>query len=357
MLKHKTFSPKKLRDVILHEYNIEMTPENITMFFKRHPELVLSLKRQVTEEDERHDNIRFDVDYWITPDLRSQIPIIQEWIDAQISRKCAKSSIRARVRTLRKICMGIVGRDKNPTKVMEWQLHPLAITEERALKFIAELNRMNIIDTAYRLTIRNFLKYGKGEQPRKISGDKGESGKYAHIYASKEKANKILKWITAQNYKIGTFCKFLKKTATRAEASKNVLPSHINREEKTVIVWDKGKKRKKQRWVKYLDDEMLYALEPLLEDGAPFKDIDLREARRLCWEAYKKFIPELVEEIPMPLHFWRHEFAQLMLRATGWNYVITAKLGGWHPLTLRENYGEPPESVIRKAGLQSIPMI
>lgn len=357
MLKHKTFSPKKIRDVILHEYNVEMTPENITMFFKRHPEFALNLKRQVTEEDERHENIRYEMDYWITKDFKSSIPIIQEWIDTMIGRKVSERQIRARVRILRKVCMGIKGWDKHAERIVDWQIHPLALTEEKALKYIVELNRKGHRDTEVRLTIRNFLIYGVGTQPKKISGDKGEFGKYAHLTAPKEKINQILDWLTEQDYKIGAFCKFMKKTATRAEASKHVLPSHINKEKRTVTVWDKGKRRKRQKWIKYINDELLHTLEPLLEDVTLFEDVDLGHARKLCWEAYKKFIPELVEEIPMPLHFWRHVFAQQMLGLTDYNYDLVAQLGGWNPHTLRENYGTLPQAVVRKAGLEFVPMI
>ena len=357
IVKEKTFSPKKLRNIILHEYNVEMTPQNISMWLNRHPEIVEELKRKIGEEDAQHENIRFDIDYWITKDFKSSIPIIQEWIDTMIGRKVSEGEIRKKVLAIRKICMGLKGRDKQAITIIEWSIHPLALTEANALKYIVELNRRGYNDKEARLAVRNFLIYGVGTQPKKISGDKGESGKYAHIYAPKEKAHQILDWLMKEDPLIGAFCMFLYKTATRAEATKNVKLSHINIKEKVVFVWDKGKKRKKQKWKKYIDDQLLYTLEPLIAKGTLFENVNLERARGLCTKAYEMFIPELAKEIPMPLHFWRHEFAQAMLRATGWNYDVTAKLGGWHPQTLRENYGEPPESVIRKAGLECIPMI
>ena len=390
ILREKTFSPKILRNIILKEYNVEMTPQNINMWLSRHSEIVKDLKKKIEEEDAQHETIRFDIDYWITKDFKSSIPIVQKWIDTMITRKVSiepyGGEVRKRVLALRKICMGLKGRGKKAIRIMDWSLHPLALTEDKAMQFIVELTRLGFNDKEARLAIRNFLKYGKREEPAGISGDKGESGKYAHLYIPKELAHKILNWIMEKDPLIGSFCWFLYKTATRADATKNIKLSHVKLEERITFVWDKGKKRKKQKWKKYMDDQLVYIMEPLMEKGILWNDIDLTKARELCWKAYEKFIPELVTrecfkcgnkylpsetnngcpqcghkkfkaDLVLPLHFWRHEYAQAMLRATGWNYDVTAKLGGWHPQTLRENYGEPPESVIRKAGLKCVPMI
>ena len=361
ILREKTFSPKILRNIILTEYNVEMTPQNINNWLRRHPKVVSELKKKIEEEDAQHESIRFDIDYWITKDFKSSIPIIQEWIDTMIARKVSiepyGGGVRKNVLTLRKICMGLKGRGKKAIRIMEWSLHPLALTEEKAMQYIVELNRRGINDKEARLAVRNFLLYGKGTQPKKISGDKGESGKYADLNAPKEKIHQILDWLIEQDYLIGTFCTFDYKTATRAMATKKAKLSNLKRESKIITIWDKGKKRKKQKWKKYLDDRLLYLLEPLIEKGKLFSDVDLQKARELCKEAFEKFIPEIAKEIPMPLHFWRHCFAQQMLEATDWNYDLVAELGGWHPQTLRENYGKIPEPVIKRAGRKYVPTI
>jgi integrase len=49
---------------------------------------------------------------------------------------------------------------------------------------------------------------------------------------------------------------------------------------------------------------------------------------------------DLMEEIPMPFHFWRHQFAQHMLRKTDWNYALVAGLGHWTVETLERYYGK-----------------
>ena len=355
--KHRTFSPSKIRGIILKEYNVSMTPESITMFFKRHSDVLERLRAEIVEQDQKVETISYEMDYWITKDFKSEIPIIQEWIDTMIGRKVSEGEIRKRVLAIRKICMGLKGRDKHAEVIKDWKLHPIVLTEEKALEYIVELNRRSYNDKEARLAVRNFLRYGKGIEPKKISGDKGESGKYAHLRAPPEKVHQILDYLTLRDYRIGTFCKVLYKTATRAKATTNIKVSHINEKEKIVFVWDKGKRRVKQKWKKYLDKNLLFDLQPLIKEGRLFQDVNLREARELCREAYEKFIPEIAKEIPMPLHFFRHCFAQIMLDKTNWNYDLVAQLGGWHPKTLRDDYGEPPESIIRKAGLEYIPMI
>ena len=167
VLKEKTFSPKRIRDTILHEYNVEMTPENITMFFKRHPELVSTLKRQVTEDDGKFETIRFDMEYWYDAETKSsQIPIIQKWIDTMVFRKVREGGIRRRINYLKHVCEGTKGKEQ----IKDWKIHPMALTEEKAVEFLTELNKRGHDDQLWRMIIRNFLIFAKGEVPTKISG-------------------------------------------------------------------------------------------------------------------------------------------------------------------------------------------
>jgi integrase len=357
ILKEKSFSPKKLRDAILLECNEEMSPQNISNWFRRNPQTVKELKEKIGDIDAQQDTIRFEMSYWITKDLRSSIPIIQKWIDVMIGRKCADDTIKNRVKVLRRICMGLKVSKKKHEQIIDWKLHPLAMTEEKALQFIAEYIRRGYNDHKIRLVLRNFLKYAKGDEPTGISGEK-VFGKYGHIYTTKQKIRMILAWIQAKSYKMYVFCKFMFKTATRATASMLAKLSNFNQADKTIVIYDKGRKRQKQKWTKHVDNELLNDMLPLISNGELFQDIDLVEARKLCKEAYRKFIPELASEIPMPLHFWRHMFAQHMLRATNWNYTLVAMLGGWKDeKTLKDNYGMPPDEIVKQWGLDYVPMI
>jgi len=60
-----------------------------------------------------------------------------------------------------------------------------------------------------------------------------------------------------------------------------------------------------------------------------------------------------------PLHIWRHTFAIEMLNATGWNYSVVAKLGGWvKEQTLANVYGileyEVAYKIFKSLSLQSL---
>ena len=70
-----------------------------------------------------------------------------------------------------------------------------------------------------------------------------------------------------------------------------------------------------------------------------------------------KYYPELYEIFPDyddSNHFWRHMFAQHMLRKTGWNYGIVAALGGWDTKSLEESYGKPPQAIVQEWGKELI---
>lgn len=366
VVKHKTFSPNKLREKLLLEHNVERTPEAISMFLKRNPEVMEQCKREIGVEDQEHETIRYEFEYWIDKDLRSKIPIIQDWIDTMIARKVSEKIIKVHVARLRHICRGTKARGKKVNgkfqsniPITEWKIHPLALTEDKAQKYLAELIRQGYDDFGFRLTIRNFFKFGKGKVPTKIGGDKPQP-KYAYINISKEVCTQILEYIRQKSYFYFAHASFLKKTGTRAEAS-IVEFGAFSKDNRTIIVEDKGKKREKYIWQKHIDDELLYILEPLLEHEKLFEDIDLSQARRLYREAYSKFISNpkvLAYAIKRPLHLLRHVFAQYMLEATDWNYEVVARLGGWKSAeTLRRNYGEPPPHVIAKWGMKYIPMI
>lgn len=96
--------------------------------------------------------------------------------------------------------------------------------------------------------------------------------------------------------------------------------------------------------------------EELPKEGKLF-NIEAHELNNLLRTSYKEVIPEIAERIPMPFHFWRHMFAQRMLRASNWNYGLVASLGGWSLEALRRYYGMPPKEVIRKFGLETLPKI
>jgi len=89
-------------------------------------------------------------------------------------------------------------------------------------------------------------------------------------------------------------------------------------------------------------------LEPRIQNGGKLFNIKESKINALLKVCYKEVIPELAKEIPMPFHFFRHQFAQHGLRATGWNLPLIAKLGGWTVGTLERYYGKMDEQTAYK---------
>jgi len=130
---------------------------------------------------------------------------------------------------------------------------------------------------------------------------------------------------------------FAFRTASRISATLNAESKYLNHEAHEITVFEKATRGgSKRRQVKYLPEDIYNEIKDL--KGKLFQ-IDKEDLNGLLRAAYKTFIPELAKEIVMPFHFWRHQFAQHMLRATNWNYAVVAKLGHWTVETLERYYG------------------
>jgi len=74
-------------------------------------------------------------------------------------------------------------------------------------------------------------------------------------------------------------------------------------------------------------------------------NLDQRFLTQTLRQVYKELIPEIEKELRMPFHFWRHMFAQHMLRKTGWNTSKVAKMGGWTTEALERYYGKMEDKI------------
>jgi integrase len=134
--------------------------------------------------------------------------------------------------------------------------------------------------------------------------------------------------------------KFAYTTASRLTATLEASTEYINKQERTILVFEKSNRRKKKRRLtKYIRPDLWEELDLDNIKGKLFK-ITAEDLNALLRQAYKEVIPELEPQIPMPFHFWRHQFAQHMLRETDWNYGLVARLGHWTVETLEKYYGK-----------------
>jgi len=354
----RSVSPSKIADRILTRRNEERTPESVTMWFKDHHDIYNQLNTEFQEnlptekqavEETVFDNGNFQ-----------EIPSVKRWIQDLALRNAKESTIKGWVNALKRVCRGQV---QDGVLIRDWSLkHPDRLTLQDAKDFLFEVKKRNLRMREWALILRNFLTSGREIIVRStdISGRlEDDAGQYADLFASKEKIYEIFDYLNDRNHMAYLISKFSYKTASRLTASLEARWAFVNHEERTITVFEKSIKGKAKRKCAKLLPEDLYVelmeLEP--REGRIFKGLETQELNKVLREAYRVVIPEMAQRIPKPFHFWRHMFAQHMLRASNWNYGLVASLGHWSLEALRRYYGLPPKEELRKFGLATLPTI
>jgi len=311
----------------------------------------------------------FDKRYWFDKRTKtSQIPELQKWYDVLMLRDIPFKEAKKRITHFRNICLGYWGGTNYTKKrqIINWKIRPSEFSEDHGVQYIVACKKLGFGDHRARLVIRNFLLFGKGIVPTRISGEKQGYGKMAKEYLSEEEIERIYTEIRKLPEEIRipleSVVKFIHHSGTRAEATCKVLETDFSIhkfngiEIKQVTVYDKGKwkhpqydrERKGVRWDKMLlpilERQMRVFMQWRREhaelfNGKNFFGFTANELRGLLKPIYQKV---LNREIRQPLHIWRHTFAMHYLRLTGWNYDLVAMLGGWDDTkTLKDCYGKP----------------
>jgi len=347
---YHTLSPSDLQEIVLKKRNRDVTPESITMWFKRHSKVYAELKAEIHAEELPKLEVSESI---FKNGTFEELSSVKKWRETLEDRHVKPNGIRNRVAALKRICKGYKLSED------EWSFkHPDRITEKEFKEYNRKLRAKGLRDETYRSIERNFLLYSKQVVPT-ISG-RITIGKYKDLHVEKPILNKVFVNIKAKNDLAYRASKFAFKTGARKGATLNAKTKDFNMKERTITVYEKTKAMQEMRMeIKYVDDELMEVLKPLVNNGTEFLFEGLKgyEWAGACRSAYEEIIPKLNKRIPMPIHFWRHMFAQHMLRATDWNYTIVAKLGGWTEEALRRSYGEPPQAVMAKWGKQYFPKI
>jgi len=317
-----------------HQKNLK--PQAITMWFKRHQDVYLQLKRELEERELR--NVAISENTFQT-NVFIKIPCIEKWILKMRGRQAKERSIMGFVGAIRQVCLGML---PHKIPIEGWGIkHPRRLTVEDGLRYISEMMKRGMQTRHHRLALRNFFKSRYLEGWDDISGKlEIQAGKYAHLYASRENIYLILDYIKGLNVVAWKACMFAFKTACRMGGVQSAHSNKINYAEHTIFVTEKATRGKPKRvQEKFIPQDLWQELDLDNFKGKLF-DISDQELRDVCTTAYKEIIPDLMEEIPMPFHFWRHQFAQHMLRKTDWNYALVAGLGHWTVETLERYYGK-----------------
>lgn len=351
----RTLSPTKIvewirrnrttKDARGKRQQVERTPQSITMWLKDHAKEAAILEAEIqTEEISRRA---------ITEDLFEngtfcKIPCIEKWIGKLTAREAKHRSINNMLNDIKFVCQGILPRDeKGEYRIIEgWGLiHPRNLTLDEALKYLVALRKVTTHTRRFRIALRNFLKSLGIQDYDDISGKaEAEEGKYAHLYVEKERLEMIFYKLDQINHEVYLASKFAFKTATRLTATLNAHAKYFFKvgSQNFLYVFEKASRGKPKRKIKKFIPQ---ALKDELRTQGKLFDVDERTLNTTLREVFKEVIPEIEKELHQPFHFWRHMFAQHMLRATGWKTSKVAKMGGWGTEALERYYGKMEDKI------------
>lgn len=351
--------PVDIVEWILSRRNTVKSQESITMWFSRHPTIKEDLEEELKAIQLPEKEITRKV---FLSGTFVNYPSVALWIREMRRRKLTK--ITTNVSTLKRVMLGVKPKKNMDLTFHGWVLrHPDRFSLDDALEWIdiALENFPDVDLSGERMVMRSFLMSKGIHVGKKISGAKHKSaGRYAKLFVARDILQLMFDWLMKTNYQAYVCTFFMFKTGTRVTATLNARLENIIIEGtyKAITVIDKGNKT----WEKHLSDDLFEAIKLLT--GYPekttgkiftFIDDDMSDFNK---QAILKFYPELLERHPGYNnwnHFWRHMFAQHMLRKTNWKYGIVAALGGWTVKALEESYGKPPRAIVQEWGEELIP--
>lgn len=359
----KTLSPSKLAEIVLNRRNREISPESVTMWFKRHPQVYDDLSKELIQglptEKQAVDDSIFQNDNF------QEIASVKNWIVEMNARELDPKTIEGQLINLKSSCLGKFRSRKADEEKIDfvaegkWAMkHPDRVSLNDALELITLLKEKNIDTHQYKRALKDFLISKGVVVGKKIAVGKSKGyGKYAKLHVEKPKILLMLKELQATNFEAYAADLFMLKTGTRVNATLNALIEDIQgvRGLATITVFDKGRRSKYAKghpWEKEVDPQLYDALQKLIGERKAGKIFSMNETQlaEINRAIVTKHAPEVVERYPdfMPNHIWRHFFAQLLLPQVEWNYAIVAALGGWTPQALEESYGKPPNELVRE---------
>lgn len=330
------------KDHLNRRIQVNITPQAVTMWFKRHPNIHKKLIAEVETEELNGVVIRETL---FQNGAFRQLDCIKKWEIQYFARGGKERTLQSWLGCLKMICQGIL--PKKQGLIEGWGLkHPRQLTLDDGMKYITECEKREIRHRRFNLAIRNFFKTMNVEGWEQISGKQDtDAGKYAHLFVTKQKIKQILAYLKELDIRAYRACLFSYKTGSRMGGTMSAHSSKINKEDHTIFVTEKASRGKPKREIeKFISQDLWEELDLDHAKGKLF-DIEPEELRKLCKTAFQAVIPEKAKQIPMPFHFWRHMFAQHGLRATNWNLATIAELGGWTTEALERYYGKMPRTL------------
>jgi len=369
VLEIRTLSPTRIRQWVLNRFNKAVTPESVTMWFRRHSKVKEELQNKLLDLEIPQEEISPTI---FNNGAFEKLESVDQWIRDMRRRQLRKRTLSDWVGTLKRICQGVFPYNKIDLQKHGWSLkHPDRLRLDDCIHFIDLILEHHAGQDIAKHTrvMRSFLQ-SKGVIADRIPAPESiGAGKMSDLFVERDVLEKMLQWIKRQNYEAYLVDLFMFKTAARITATLNALVEDIKAENgyKSIRIYDKGNGRKYPQGRpldKYLPPDLFKEIceltgYPERKRGKIFPNLTEVDTGSLNKEALEKYAPWVFKKYPniFPNHFWRHMFAQHMLRATEWNYCATAALGGWSVSALERNYGKPPKAQVKAWGLQHVPSL
>ena len=362
---YHTLSCTKLADIILRERNKLVTPQAVTMWLRRNPEVHAQLKKEIIAEELPKLEV---VETIFSTGTFEELKTVKSWIQEMEDRHLGKTTVQGHVSALKRLCRG---HELEPS---EWTFkHPDRLDLDEARDYIRKRRNQGKGTHAYRVAVRDFLLSKGMAAGKKISGAK-VAGKYKKLHLPRPVIREFLEGVKQLSYECYAIDLFEAKTGTRIEAVLRALIDDIVETDDTrvITVYDKGRKSiypEGHDWEKQIDQELWEALIPVIQDrevGTIF-NMNAPEVRKINKAVLEEMIskyqdrPKIQQLLKMalniPTHWLRHQFFQVCLHKTEWNYGVCAALGGSTVKSLEESYGMPPDAIVKKWGRKIIPQI
>jgi len=354
----KMLSPSKLAEMILSRRNERVTPESVTMWFKRHPDVYDALSKELvgglpTEKQEADATIFQNGNF-------QEVQSIRNWIVEMNARDLSEKTMSGQLGLLRQCCQGVFPKLKvDLVKEGKWCLkHPDRLQLQDALELISLLKERGMDTYQAKRALKDFLISKGCVIGKKIAVGRSKSyGKYAKLFVPMPQLQAMLSELQLVNVEAYAADRFMLETATRVSATLNAKIDNLQRvgDHAVLTVFDKGRRSKYpvgHPWDKRVSVGMLAALDRLIGERKTGKiwSITNDQLSTVNNRIIAKHAAEALERYPDldSNHFWRHMFAQHMLRKTDWNYAPVASLGGWTPQALEESYGKPPDEAVKQ---------
>jgi hypothetical protein len=372
----KTLSPSKLAEIVLNRRNKEVTSESVTMWFKRHPEVYDVLVKELVEglpsAKEQVDTSIFQNGQF------EELESVKNWVNEMKDRDIAKEGMQNKLSALKRVCMGVFPIWKiDLVKEGLWCLkHPDRLNLDECRDLLRILKEKGFDTCGIRISLRDFLTSKGFVVGKKIAGGKSRSfGKYADLKVEPQILEQILNELKGINYEAYLIDRMMYKTATRINATLNILKDDIEPKQNhaEIRVFDKCRrsmlkteeeiKRQGKKWIKFIGLDLYSKLMSFAKENGRteklflMEDDEMADLNKMLITKYCSDVLEKFRGFHEWNHFWRHMFAQINLDRTAWNYSVVAFLGGWDVKSLQESYGKPPEDKLREWGLKFMPSL